>query len=153
MTMGRIYTAAFTEVAATAQQDMFQIEAQTTPVIIHACYISQTSDVGDSAAENLSVLIRRVTDDVTNATTEQALDGGDAAANADINVNQTTELVTGAATLHSEAWNIHQSYIYLPPPELRPVVQVGNAICVNLNTTPADSITISGTLYFEEIGN
>ncbi len=151
--MGRIYTLQFSEVAVTAQQDLFQIEALTTPAIIHACYLSQTTDVGDAAAENLSIQIRRFTDAVTNDVAEVALDGGDAAANADLAVNETTELVTGQSIIHSEAWNIAMPFIYLPPPELRPVVQIGNGIAINLNTTPADSITMSGTLYFEEIGN
>lgn len=151
--MGRMYSASFTEVAVTAQQDLFQIEALTVPAIIHAVFLSQSSDLGDAASEGLSILIRRVTDAVTNDIAEAALDGGDAAANADIAVNETTELVTGATTIHSEAWNILTPFVYLPPPELRPVIQIGNVIVVNLNTTPADSITMSGTLYFEEIGN
>lgn len=151
--MGRIYTASFTEVAVTAQQDLFQIEANTVPAIIHAVYLSQTTDVGDAAAEHLSILIRRVTDAVTNDIAEQALDGGDAAANADLAVNETTELTTGAATLHADSWNIALPFVWLPPPEHRIVVQVSNAVVVNLNTTPADSITMSGTMYFEEIGN
>ena len=151
--MGRVYSASFTEVAVTAQQDLFQIEALTTPAIIHAVFLSQTSDLGDAASEGLSILIRRVTDAVTNDIAEVTLDGGDAAANADLAVNETTELVTGATTIHSEAWNILTPFVYLPPPELRPIVQIGNVITVNLNTTPADSITMSGTLYFEELGN
>ena len=150
--MGRIYSVSFTEVAATAQQDLFQIEAVTVPAIIHAVYLSQSSDVGDAAAEGLSILIRRVTDVLTNVTAEAQLDPGDGAALADLNVNDTTELVTGAANIHSEVWNIAMPFVYLPPPELRPVCDVGNCITVNLNTTPADSVTISGTMYFEEIG-
>ena len=151
--MGRIYSAVFTEVAVSAQQDLFQLEANTVPIIIHAIYLSQSSDVGDAAAENLSILIQRVTDEVTDDVTEQALDGGDAAANAEIAVNETTELTTGAAVLHSECWNIAQTFIFLPPPELRPTIKIGDAVVVNLNTTPGDPITMSGTIYFEEIGN
>lgn len=150
--MGRIYSVSFSEVAVTAQQDLFQIEAVTVPAIIHAVYLSQTSDVGDAASESLSILIRRVTDALTNVTAEAQLDTGDAAANADLNVNDTTELVTGAQTVHSEAWNIAMPFVYLPPPELRIVVPVDDVLVVNLNTTPADSITMSGTMYFEEIG-
>ena len=151
--MGRLYSASFTEVAVSAQQDLFQIEANTVPAIIHAVFLSQSSDVGDSESEGLSILIRRVTDTVTNDIAEVALDGGDAAANADLAINEITELTTGARTIHAEDWNILTPFTYLPTPELRPVVQVGNAIVVNLNTTPADAITMSGTLYFEEIGN
>lgn len=151
--MGRIYSATFSEVAVTAQQDLFQLEALVVPLTLHAVYLSQTSDVGDAAAEGLSILIRRFTDAVTNDVAEVKLDSGSAAANADIAINETTELVTGTETIHSEAWNIAMPFIYLPPPELRPVIQIGNGVAINLNTTPADSITMSGTVYFEEFGS
>lgn len=150
--MGRMYSVSFTEVAVTAQQDLFQIEAVTVPAIIHAVYLSQSSDVGDAAAEGLSILIRRVTDALTNVTAEAQLDTGDAAANADLNVNDTTELVTGAQNVHTEVWNIALPFVYLPPPELRIIIPIDDVITVNLNTTPADSITMSGTMYFEESG-
>ncbi len=151
--MGRMYTASFTDVAVSAQQDLFQIEAITIPAIIHAIFISQTSDVGDAAAENLSIIIQRVTDDVTNDIVEALLDTGDGAALADLAVNETTELTTGAQIIHSEAWNIAMSFIWMPPPEMRITVQVGNAVVVNLNDTPADELTMSGTMYFEEAGS
>ncbi len=151
--MGRMFTANFTDVAVTAQQDLFQIEANTIPAIIHAIFLSQTSDVGDAAAENLSILIRRVTDVVTNDIAEAKLDTGSGAALADLAVNETTELVAGAETIHSEAWNIAMSFIWMPPPEMRIIVQVGNALVVNLNDTPADELTMSGTMYFEEQGS
>ena len=151
--MGRLYSFSFSEVAVSAQQDLFQIEAQTVPAKLVAVYLSQSTEVGDSAEEGLSILIRRVTDDVTNDVAEVKIDGGDGAALADLAINETTELTTGAEIVHTEAWNVRMPFIYLPPPELRPVIQIGNAIVVNLNTTPADSITMSGTCYFEELGN
>lgn len=151
--MGRIYSATFTEVAVTAQQDLFQLEALVVPLTLHAVYLSQTSDVGDAASEGLSILIRRFTDAVTNDVAEVKLDPGSAAANADIAINETTELVTGTETIHSEGWNILMPFVYLPPPELRPIIQIGDGVAVNLNTTPADSITMSGTIYFEEFGS
>lgn len=151
--MARVYSASFTEVAATAQQDLFQLEALTVPLQLHAVYLSQSSDVGDASAENLSILIRRVTDAVTNDIAEVKIDSGDAAANADIAVNETTELTTGASTIHATTWNILNEFIFLPPPEMRPTAVIGDVICVNLNTTPADALTISGTAYFSEMGS
>lgn len=148
----RMFTAQFTEVAVTAQQDLFQIEALVVPATIHAIYLSQTSDVGDASAENLSIQIRRATDVVTNDIVEAKLDTGSAAANADLAVNETTELITGQEIIHSETWNIALPFVWLPPPEMRIVVPVGDVICVNLNTTPADELTMSGTLYFSEAG-
>lgn len=151
--MGRIYAVNFNEVAVSVQQDLFQIEAQTTPAILHAIYLSQSTEEGDAEAENLNVIIQRVTDAVTDDLNAVALDGGDTAENANLAINETSELTTGASIIHAESWNVAQSFIYLPPPELRPIVQIGNAIVVNLNNTPTDAITMSGTMYFEEIGN
>ncbi len=151
--MGRIYSLSFTNIAVSAQQDLFQVEALVVPAILHAVYISQSSDVGDAAAENLSILIQRVTDAVTDDLATVPIDAGDATQNADVAINETSELVTGAAVIHSECWNIAQTFIYLPPPELRPTITIGDVIVVNLNTTPGDELTMSGTLYFEEVGN
>lgn len=151
--MARRYSVSFTDVAVTAQQDLFQLEANTVPATLERVVISQRSDMGDAAAEGLSILIRRVTDAVTNDVAEVALDSGDAAANADLAVNETTELVTGATNVHSENWNIALPFDWYPAPEHRVTVEVGNAITVNLNTTPADELTMSGTLYFSEGGS
>ena len=64
--MGRMYTAQFTEVDVAASQDLFQIAANTSTVVLHSVNISQSSDVGDAAAENLSLRVVRVTDAVVD---------------------------------------------------------------------------------------
>ena len=151
--MGRIYSVSFTDIAVVAQQDLFQLESLIVPSTLHAVFLGQRTDLGDAEAEGLSIIIARVTDTVTNVTAEVPVDGGDAVATANINVNQTTELVAGISNIHSEMWNIALPFVYLPPPELRPTIKVSDALVVNLNTTPTDSITMSGTLYFEQIGN
>lgn len=151
--MGRMFTVQFTDTAVTAQQDLFQIESLVTPVTIHGVFLSQISDVGDAAAENLSIRIARVTDAVTDDLATVKLDNGSVTQTADVAVNETSELTTGLEVVHSEAWNIALPFVWMPPPEMRIVGEIGNVIVVNLNTTPADSITMSGTLYFEESGS
>jgi len=148
--MGRMYTVDFLEVAVSAQQDLFQIEANTIPVIIHAIYISQSSDVGDASAAAISIKISRVTDAVTDDVAAVQLDQGDATQLADLAINETSQLTTGLEDLHSEVWNIALPFIWMPPPEMRIVVDVANAVVVNMNTT--DTLTMSGTMYFEEVG-
>ena len=148
----RMYSVSFKDVAVTADQDLFQIEAVTNPVILHACYISQNSDVGDAAAENLTITINHVTDALTNATAEVKLQQADPAALADLNVNDVTPLVTGIEIIHAECWNIAIPWVWLPPPELRIYVPVAEVVTVNLAANPADSLTMSGTLYFSEQG-
>jgi hypothetical protein len=149
--MGRMYTVQFTEVAVTAQQDLFQIEALVVPAIIHGVSISQSSDTGDSAAAMVSLQIRRATDAVTDDLATVQLDKGDATQNADVAINETTELVTGSEVIHSEVWNIALPFIWMPPPEMRIVIPVGDVVVVNMNTT--DTLTMSGTIYFEEVGS
>jgi len=149
---GRIYSVSFTDVAVTAAQDLFQIEAVTVPVTLLGCYISQNSDVADAAAENLTIRIRKVTDALTNVSAEVKLDPRSAAALADLNVNDTTPLTTGAETVHVECWNIALPWIWLPPPKLEIKISPSDAATVNLVSAPADSLTMSGTLYWEEQG-
>ncbi len=148
--MGRMYTVEFSEVSVSAQQDLFQIEALVVPAIIHAVYISQSSDTGDASAAMVSIQLRRATDVVTDDLATRQLDLGDATQNADVAINETTELITGQEIIHSEVWNIALPFIWLPTPEMRISVQIGNVFCVNMNTT--DTLTMSGTIYFEEVG-
>ena len=148
--MGRMYTVSFTGVSVSAQQDLFQLEANTVPAIIHAVYISQSSDVGDASAASVSIRLHRFTDVVTDDLATVQLDKGDATQLADVAINETTELTTGLEVIHSEDWNIALPFIWLPPPEMRIIVQVTNGFAVNMNTT--DTLTMSGTMYFEEVG-
>ncbi len=149
---GRVFSVSFTDIAVTLAQDFFQIEAVTDEVQLLACYISQNTDVGDAEAENLTIRIRHVTDALTNVTAEVKADQGTGAALADLNVNDTTPLTTGAETFHVECWNIAQPWIWLPPPELRMKIRPDSAGTVNLVSAPNDSLTCSGTLYFSEGG-
>ena len=148
----RVFTVQFTEITVSAQQDFFQIEALTTPAKLHKVVISQSSDVGDASAEHLSILIRRVTDAVTDDLATAKIDNGSATQTADVAVNETTELTTGAETIHPEDWNIAHPFEFFPAPEHRPTIDIGDAIVVNLNTTPADALTVSGVAYFSEEG-
>ena len=149
--MPRMYTLEFTAVAVSAQQDLFQIEAVIVPATIHAVYNSQSSDTGDASAAMVSLQIRRATDAVTDDLAVANLDLGDATQTADVAINETTELVTGTAVIHSEVWNIALPWIWLPPPEMRIIIPVGDVVVVNMNTT--DTLTMSGTIYFEEQGS
>ena len=150
--MSRKYSVSFTDIAVTVVQDLFQLEANT-PTKILGVYISQRSDVGDAEAEGLSIQIKRVTDVITNVAAEVQMDQGDAAAVADLVINDTVQLVAGEEIIHSECWNIAMPFVYLPIPELRPWIRVDDSMVVDLNTAPNDELTMSGTMYFEEFGS
>ncbi len=151
--MSRIFTADFTEVAVSAQQDLFQVEALTTPITLIYVSLTQSNILGDANAEHLSILFRRATDVVTNDIGEAKLDLGSAAMLGDLAINETTELVTGTEIIHSEDWNLALPFIWMPTPKMHIIIQIGDVLCINLNTTPAGSTTMSGTIYLEQEGS
>lgn len=159
--MGRVYTAVFSSVAVTAQQDFFELLAPTDAVvIIHDWKLSQSTEVGDAQEEGLALLIKRGIGAVTSGSggstpTAQPKEDGDAAFGGTIEANNTTKMVVGTGTietLDSDNWNVRIPWERIYTPETRPVISPGNRITLELGTTPADSITMSGRVTFEEIG-
>jgi hypothetical protein len=155
--VGLMYSVVFTGVAVTAQQDFFEITAPSDAVVyIHNVVLSQSSEVGDAQEEGLSLLFKRgATTTGSGGTTPTAVptEFGSPASGSVCKVNNTTKATAGTiTTLHSENWYIRGPFPGLPTPEIRHVLSPGQRYTVELATTPADSITVSGTLYFEEIG-
>lgn len=157
--MGRFYTAQFNGVAVTAQQDFFELAAPSTAVVvIHQVVLSQTTEVGDAQEEQLSILLKRGVGSTTGSggstPTPVKLETGYPSAGSTTKANNTTKMTAGTiTTIHSDAWNERNpQWLYLPTPELRPVLSPSERFTVELATTPADSVTVNGTIYFEEIG-
>lgn len=153
-----LYAVTFAAVAVTAQQDLFEITGPADAVtIVHQVILSQSSEVGDAQEEGLNLLIRRgqTTSGTggTQAVTPPPLETGSSAYGGVVDVNNTTKASGGTiVTMHSEAWNVRGPWVYLPTPEMRPILGPSIRMTVELATTPADSITMSGTLVLEEIG-
>ena len=151
--MGILYSVEFNGVAVTVVQDLFQIEAITVPILIHEITISQHTDVGDAEAEGLLIRFRgEITDAVTDDLAGVPLNGFRTTANlSNLAINETTQLTTGAVDIYSEAWNIALPWKYIPTPETRYMIAVGDAVVVDLATAPNDEITCHGTVIFEEL--
>jgi len=152
-----MYTATFSAVDVTAQQDFFEVLAPADAVVIlHAIYLSQSSDVGDSAEEMLQMAIKsgQTTGGSGGSTpTPAPLELGDAAFGGTVEANNTTKASAGTiVTHHKEAFNIRTGLAYVPTPEARKVLSPSARMTVELLTTPADSLTMDGTIVFEEIG-
>lgn len=157
--MGRMYSVSFNEVAATAVQDLFELlVAADQCMILHELHVSQSSDAGDSQSEQLYVSIRRVTGAPTSGSggssaTPRPLDQGDAAAAITAETNNTTQLSGGTnVVLHGEAFNVMNGLHYVPVPDARPSFRGQTRCVVELETAPADSLTMSGYVIVEEIG-
>ena len=160
--VGRAYAQAFTAVAITAVQELFYIKpAADKPCILEAVYLSNVggaADAADAQEELLRIEIIRLPATVTvgsggSSVTPNPLATNDAAAGYTGRANDTTVATTSgtALTLHADGWNVRVPYMWMPPPEHRPMVANAQALVVRLNTAPADSITVSGVCIVREI--
>lgn len=159
---GTMYTVDFKAVAVTVQQDFFEVTAPTAAsVVIHGWILSQSTETGDAAEEMLVLTTNRGTGTVTSGSggttpTATPIIRTSPAFGGTIEVNNTTKLAVGTGTLTTDlevhVWNVRVPYMLWYTPETRPVVIGGDRWTLELETTPADSVTISGTLYFEVLG-
>ena len=67
--------------------------------------------------------------------------------------NNTTAATGGTPqTLHSDCFNVQIGYqIWWPPEMFMPMCPPSSRIVINIPETPGASMTMSGTLYFEEL--
>jgi hypothetical protein len=151
-----MYSAVFQGVAVTAAQDLISLLATSTVKIkIHAIFIGQSSDAADAQDELLRIRIRRGMTTVgsgggTVTPVDLALTGTAAVSTA--RINDTTAASAGTILeIHEECFNVRGGWAYVPTPDMRPICDVSTRIAVNLPAAPADSLTMSGTMYFEEL--
>lgn len=153
--MGRVYTVEFEATAVTAQVDFFEITAaDDKPCAVIGMFLSQLSDVGDAAEEILRYrVIRGHTTGGSGgaAPTPRPLDQDDAAAGFAAETLNTTIASAGTAVnLHSDAFNIRSGLQLWLPPEAYWKMHQASLLVVRLMAAPADSLTMSGTLYVME---
>lgn len=156
--MSGVYTVQFNGVAATVQQDLFELVAASgKPIIILGFNISQTSDVGDAAEEMLSILVKSgqsTSGSGGTAPTPVAVDTSNTvAAGFTAEVNNTTKASTGTILTHaSYSWNVRVPLEVLFTQEQQILMAASRRCTVELATTPADSLTLNGTIWVQEIG-
>ena len=153
---GRIYTAVFSAVAVTAAQDLFELVAPSDSiVVIHELDISQTSDVGDAAEELLLITCKSgatTSGSGGSSVTPVPKNFGDAAFGGTCEANNTTVAADGTIVTHRvTAWNVRAPLSIIWTPETRPILSPSRRWVVSI-PAPADSLTMHGTLVFEEIG-
>lgn len=154
---GRFFTAVFNNVAVTAIQDLFALVAPATGIVVlHDIHFSQNTDVGDAAEEILRIELtsgHTTSGSGGAAVTPVNLDFGDPAFGGTCAANNTTQASAGTIVTHYVwNWNIRGPFDKIFTPETRPVLRPSRRMCVELPAAPADSITMSGSITFEEIG-
>ena len=150
-----VYTVSFAAVALTAPQDLFELNTPSTRrAKIIGWVVNQSTEFGDAQDEQVRLELYRghtTSGSGGSAPTPVPVSVAEPAALCTAEANNTT-LATGGSPvlLHSTCFNVRAGDIWLPVPEQRPVIAVSSRAVLRLNTTPADSISFSGTLYFEE---
>jgi len=155
--LGRVYSAIFNQVAVTAQQDFFEINAAAgKPVEILSLLLSQSSEIGDAQEEGLNILVKTgATTSGTGGTAPTAIPRitGSTAFGGTVEVNNTTKASAGTIVTHEAwNWNVRVPFHHVWIPEATIIIVGGGRLTVELGTTPTDSITASGTLIFRELG-
>lgn len=159
---GRVYAVEFHAVSISAQQDLFYIKPAADKIcILEALYLSNVgvaADAGDAQEELLEIRLAYVPSTVTvgsggNSMTPNPLSINDTAAGFTARINDTTKATSSGTIVwrHSDGWNVRVPYVWLPPPEHRPIVANAAAMTVQLDATPTDAITCSGTLIVREL--
>lgn len=152
-----LFAGNFSAQAVTTATDLFEITpAADRPVVIYGMTLGQTTDLGDAAEETLMIGVYR---DATagsggTALTEynynQAAVGAPTAA---VRVLGTAS--TGGTLIDIIPWNIRIPLQWVPIPEMRfkfsNIAAEGPTSTFRLIAAPADSITVSGALYWAEL--
>lgn len=158
--MSRWYTASFTGTITNAGGNTDLLESVPTTsktVRLRGLKIGQLSEVGDAAEEGVSITIYKMTATVTSGSggstvTPTPFDVADTAYGGTCEMNNTTVATTsGASTVFEElAWNIRSSPFETWWPDRACVIKPTEGLIIRLNTTVADDITASVTVYLEE---
>jgi hypothetical protein len=153
-----IFVATFAAVAVTAAQDVFEIVAPASSrLLIREIRLGQYSDPGDAQAEMLSVqIIRGYTTSGSGGSAVTPVNfspvSGAASPVATVERNNTTVAQDGTgAVLLADTFNVMGGWRYYPVPEERIEVGVSQRLVVRI-TAPADSLTMNGTMVYEEVG-
>lgn len=157
--MGRFYAIVFENVAVTAAQDLFYVApADDKALLIHEIRLSQSTELSDAAEEQLRLKLIRGHATVGSGgsnPTPTPLAASGAAAGFTARTNDTTIASSGTAVdLLADTMNVRSGWLWLPTPECRPGVSqgAGATIVLRLMASPADSVTMGGTMIVEELG-
>ena len=152
--MGRVYTASFTAVAVTAAVDFFELTAPATGMFrLLSVRIGQSTEEADAQAEMLNINIVRYATSGTGGGTATPIPhqvGHAASGDVTVETNNTTQGGTPTVIV-SDSWNVQIGWLYQPAPEEAIWVPPSGILAIESPDTPADSISFSGSLTYEEL--
>lgn len=150
-----MYVVTFAAVAVTAARDLVEINASASrKVRIHGWEIGQSTEFSDAADEQLRLELIRgfTTSGGGSAFTALPIDAAQTAAfGGTCEIDGTLATGGTSETVFATAFNVRSGHVWIPTPEMRVVLAESGRIVLRMNSTPADSISFSGSLYFEEL--
>lgn len=151
-----IFKVPMSAVAVSAAQDLWHLKAGSTyPLLIHEIVLSQKTLV---AVEGKDIKLIRHTATVTQGSggstpTPQNINPGGASSAITAHMNDTTQASAGTlTTLHSDVWQFLNGFFWMPAPEDRIFIAPATGFIVSLAVAPSASMTVSGTITYEELG-
>jgi len=149
--MARIYTVPLDAISVTndADQDIWEITASAGKIVILHAFSLTSSHTVD---ERLRLRLMRRTTNGTggSAATEVAHDAGNGVAATAAVVTLATTPGSAGAIMHGFQWSQQGELLYLPTPEMRPVVAASGILALNLNSATGGTRTWSGYVSWSE---
>ena len=147
--MGRSYYAPFDDIQITvdADQDIWELGPVTNKAILHGFELTSAA----IAAEMIDLrLVRRSTTGNGAAVVEVQRNSDDSA---QLAVVEQIALVPGTIgdILLGFKWEQLGPLQFIPTPEMRPVVDAGTFLCLNIQSALAGTTGMSGWLCWEEV--
>lgn len=153
-----IYGANFSAQAVTTATDIFEMTPATDrAIVVYGLDLGQTTDLQDAAEEVLMIgLYRDVTAGSGGTSNTEYIYSNHSVAGSNTCATRSLGTASSGGTLIAIIpWNIRIPLEWRPIPELRPkfsnIAAEGPVSSFRLIGAPADSVTISATLYWTEI--
>jgi hypothetical protein len=156
--MGRIYSLPLPRTAVTAAVDLAEILTAATHIcVIHAIELSQSTELGDAAEEQLQLAFKsgQTTSGSGGNTGVTPIPRliGDAAHGMTVESFNTTKASAGTIVTHGVwDWNIRVPFEKVFTPETRLIIPPSTRATLELVGAPTDSVTIGGQIILEVIG-
>jgi hypothetical protein len=159
--IGPVFTVPFTAIVtstAPAAFDIFCVTASTVArVAIREIRLGQYSEFGDSEAELIS--LQAWTGSTASSSGGAAITpvnvkshSGAPSANTTVIGPSTTPASTANTTMRlADSWNVAAGWLYLPRPDERITLEPSERFVLRAPVAPTDSITLNGTLMFQEL--
>ncbi len=152
--MGRMYNISAAVAAVTGAIDIARVSAPTDAiVVIHKVIITQETEFGDAAAEQMDIKFHRGSTDGSGgaANTPAPTEVGDAAFGGTAATGNTTQSTEGTILLMETA-AVAAGFYWAPTPEEKIVLSPSGRFVAELSTAPDDSIDFRVFMVIEEIG-